>query len=89
MSIGFIVADDEWSTRNGMDMRELKRVQLFDVSPVTFPAYTATDVGVRAMQEYDGYKAEQRNKAEAAEKAAEKAKQQAKLKGLQTKFKNL
>lgn len=89
MSIGFIVEDDEWSTRNGMDMRELKRVQLFDVSPVTFPAYTATDVGVRAMQEYDGYKAEQRNKAEAAEKAAEKAKQQAKLKGLQTKFKNL
>lgn len=89
MSIGFIVEDDEWSTRNGMDMRELKRVQLFDVSPVTFPAYTATDVGVRAMQEYDGYKAEQRNKAEAAEKAAEKAKQQAKLKGLQIKFKNL
>ena len=89
MSIGFIVEDDEWSTRSGMDVRELKRVQLFDVSPVTFPAYTATDVGIRAMQEYDGYKAEQRNKENAAEKAAEKAKQQAKLKGLKTKFKNI
>ena len=39
---------------------ELRKVKLFDVSPVTFPAYTATDVGVRAMQEYEGYKAEQR-----------------------------
>lgn len=89
MSIGFIVVDDKWSTKDGMDVREIRKVQLFDVSPVTFPAYTATDVGVRAMQEYDGYKAEQRSKAEETEKAAEKAKQQARLKGLQTKFKNL
>lgn len=89
MSIGFIVEDDKWSTKDGMDVREIRKVQLFDVSPVTFPAYTATDVGVRAMQEYDGYKAEQRSKAEETEKAAERAKQQAKLKGLQTKFKNL
>lgn len=89
MSIGFVVEDDEWSTQDGMDVRELKRVQLFDVSPVTFPAYTATDVGIRAMQEYDGYKAEMRNKEDAAEKAAVKAKQQAKLKSLQTKFKNI
>ena len=89
MSIGFIVEDDKWSNKDGMDVREIRKVQLFDVSPVTFPAYTATDVGVRAMQEYDGYKAEQRSKAEETEKAAEKAKQQARLKGLQTKFKNL
>lgn len=89
MSIGFIVEDDKWSTKDGMDVREIRKVQLFDVSPVTFPAYTATDVGVRAMQEYDGYKAEQRSKAEETERAAEKAKQQARLKSLQTKFKNL
>lgn len=88
MSIGFIVEEDKWSTENGMDTREIRKVQLFDVSPVTFPAYTATDVGVRAMEEYNGYKAEQRSKAEAEERTAEKAKQQAKLKGLQTKFKN-
>ena len=88
MSIGFIVEEDKWSTEKGMDTREIRKVQLFDVSPVTFPAYTATDVGVRAMEEYNGYRAEQRNKAEAEERTAEKAKQQAKLKGLQTKFKN-
>lgn len=89
MSIGFVVEEDLWQTIDGVDVRELKKVTLFDVSPVTFPAYTATDVGVRAMQEYDGYKAEQRNKAEETEKAALKAKQQAKLKALQTKFKNI
>jgi len=86
MSIGFVVEEDDWRSENGIDIRELRKVRLFDVSPVTFPAYTATDVGVRAMKEYDGYKAEQRTKAEAAEKTAEKAKQQAKLKAMKTKF---
>ena len=37
MSIGFVVEDDEWRTENGMDVRELRKVKLFDVSPVTFP----------------------------------------------------
>ena len=87
MSIGFVVEDDEWSSKDGIDMRELKKVRLFDVSPVTFPAYTATDVGVRAMQEYDVYKTEQRKVAEETENAVKKAKQQEKLKNLQAKFK--
>lgn len=87
MSIGFVVEDDEWSSKDGIDTRELKKVRLFDVSPVTFPAYTATDVGVRAMQEYDVYKTEQRKVAEGTENAVKKAKQQEKLKKLQAKFK--
>lgn len=85
MSIGFIVEDDAWSTENGLDTREIKKVQLFDVSPVTFPAYTATDVGVRAMQEYEGYKQEQRSQAEAAT-AAERARTKARLKNIKTKI---
>lgn len=87
MSIGFVVEDDEWSSKDGIDTRELKKVRLFDVSPVTFPAYTATDVGVRAMQEYDVYKTEQRKVAEETGNAVKKAKQQEKLKNLQAKFK--
>ena len=58
MSIGFIVLDDAWGTNDGVDTREIKKVQLFDVSPVTFPAYAETDVGVRAMEEYKSYKKE-------------------------------
>jgi hypothetical protein len=89
MSIGFIVEEDEWSSEEDIDTRELRKVQLFDVSPVTFPAYTATDVGVRAMQEYDGYKSEKRSKEQAEQDTARKARDKARLGGLITKFKNL
>lgn len=89
MSIGFVVEEDKWSTEDGIDTRELRKVQLFDVSPVTFPAYTATDVGVRAMQEYDGYKAEQRSREQAEQESAKRAKEKAKLNGLKTKFRNI
>ena len=89
MSIGFIVEKDKCSTQDGIDVREIRKVKLYDVSPVTFPAYTATDVGVRAMQEYDGYKAEQRSKAEEQESAARRAKEQARLENLKMKFRNI
>lgn len=50
MSFGFQVVAEEW--REGEDgepdLRILKEVRLFDVSPVTFPAYTGTDVAVRS-----------------------------------------
>lgn len=51
MSFGFTVQDSEWRTENGRDVRVLKSVRLFDVSPVTFPAYTDTDVTVRSVWE--------------------------------------
>jgi uncharacterized protein len=46
-SFQFEVVDDDWRTEGGMEIRELIEVKLYDVSPVTFPAYTATDVQVR------------------------------------------
>jgi HK97 family phage prohead protease len=54
MSFGFRTLDDVWSTVDGMPHRMLKRVQLFDVSPVTFPAYPQTDAGVamRSLAEW-------------------------------------
>jgi len=82
MSIGFIVEKDKWSTEDGIDTREIRKVKLFDVSPVTFPAYTQTDVGVRAMEDYLGYK-------DGQEQEVLKAKNKEKLKALKTKFKNI
>ncbi len=83
MSFGFVVESDKWSTADGVDMRELLEVKLFDVSPVTFPAYTQTDAGVRA---HERYTAEVRQRAEATEKAArdafERQKQRNKLQKL-------
>lgn len=48
MSFGFRVVKDEWNKQNTkMPERTLLEVRLFDVSPVTFPAYPQTSVAVR------------------------------------------
>lgn len=51
MSFGFRTITDKWEKRDGEWLRTLKEVELFDVSPVTYPAYAATDIAVRSMQE--------------------------------------
>ncbi len=48
-SIGFISIDEEWSKENGVQLRKIQRVKLFDSSPVTFPAYPETDVQARSL----------------------------------------
>ncbi len=49
MSFGFRTIDDEWSTVDGGQRRKLKKAQLSDVSPVTFPAFAKTDVALRSL----------------------------------------
>ena len=41
-SFGFMVDSDEWSKQDGETVRTLTKVTLFDVSPVTYPAYPQT-----------------------------------------------
>jgi hypothetical protein len=57
-SFGFSVAKQKWSEepdpsdatgRSTMVVREVHAANLFDVSPVTYPAYTGTDVDNRAV----------------------------------------
>lgn len=49
MSFGFRVVKDEWRIlADGSEERDILEVQLIEVSPVTFPAYPQTSVGVRA-----------------------------------------
>jgi HK97 family phage prohead protease len=50
MSFAFLVEDEVWSRKDGMDIREITKVRLFDVSPVTFPAYSGTSISARAME---------------------------------------
>ncbi len=48
MSFSFIARTEEWSTdEDGVDVRTLIDVDLYDVSPVTFAAYKDTDIGLR------------------------------------------
>lgn len=49
MSFGFRCIKDNWTEDEFGPIRELIEVQLFDVSPVTFPAYPQTDVSARAI----------------------------------------
>src|SRR3990167_842668 len=56
-SFAFTVDDDEWeepkANKNDgtikMPLRRIKNVELFDVSPVTYPAYPQTSVSARAQ----------------------------------------
>jgi hypothetical protein len=48
MSFGFRVRRQEWDETGEILKRKILEVELFDVSPVTFPAYTETDVSVRS-----------------------------------------
>jgi HK97 family phage prohead protease len=58
MSFGFRTIEDSWDyTKEGAEAtRTLKKVQLQDVSPVTFPAYRATDVGCYRSLDLAGLK---------------------------------
>lgn len=54
MSFGFQTIEDSWTRgENGApDVRTLRKVRLFDVSVVTFPAYPDTDVAVRSHEAF-------------------------------------
>lgn len=59
MSFGFYTIKDEWEyvsdedwKAGGLDERELIECELFDVSPVTYPAYPQTDVALRTMERH-------------------------------------
>ena len=53
-SFGFTVEDDDWSEdEDGRVIRTIKKVGLLlDVSPVTYPAYQATDATMRSLEQF-------------------------------------
>lgn len=49
MSIMFSVVKDDWAgTRDGLPLRVISEIKLYDVSAVTFPAFEETDIGMRS-----------------------------------------
>lgn len=59
MSFMFRCTKDMWDVSDpAMAIRTVLEADLYEVSPVTFPAYPQTSVGVRSAQEvFDSYKA--------------------------------
>lgn len=53
-SFRFKTVTDNWHMQDGETIRDLIDVDLMDVSPVTFPAYEDTDMGVRALADSAG-----------------------------------
>lgn len=51
MSFAFMVLEDSWDLVDGEEVRTLLKVQLFDVSLVTYPAYPQTDASIRSVYE--------------------------------------
>ena len=54
-SFAFIVEDDSWEIKDGMNIRTINKVsRLYDVSAVTYPAYNeaSSSVALRSMQEW-------------------------------------
>ena len=62
MSFGFSTIQDRWTSEKTpegiwVDVRELLEVELFDVSVVTYPAYTQTEIALRSRDAWKGSKA--------------------------------
>jgi hypothetical protein len=54
-SFSFRCENDTWEKMpDGTILRTLLEVELFDVGPVTYPAYRAATVGVRSLSDYAG-----------------------------------
>lgn len=52
MSFGFVTREDSFETVGGDLVRTLHKVDLFDVSVVTFPAYPQTDAALRSLERW-------------------------------------
>ena len=79
MSIGFVVHEQKWENLNDdkkETIRTIIRASLFDVSPVTFPAFPDTSVAVRTIE---GLVQEERDTQEEIEREAEARKRRLRL----------
>lgn len=69
MSFGFIVKVDEWDFTDEKNViRTLVEVQLWDVSPVTFPAYPQTEIGVNARDIFSEFQTKREQELKLVEK---------------------
>jgi HK97 family phage prohead protease len=62
-SFGFLIGKDKWEERSGKAVRVISSFsKLYDVSPVTYPAYTDTQVALRSLETFQSSAVMQKNK---------------------------
>ena len=59
-SFAFVPESIEWKTEGERDVRTIKSVRLYDVGPVTFPAYGSTSTSLRSDGHNEVAKSEQK-----------------------------
>jgi len=71
-SFAFQAKEVEWRSEGETDIRVVQKANLFDVSPVTYPAYAATSTGVRAdeRKRLEDERDEYRNRVETEKRLA-------------------
>ena len=52
MSFAFIPTRQSWDDKEDMPKRMIEEAQLFDVSIVTTPAYSGTEIGLRSLEQF-------------------------------------
>jgi HK97 family phage prohead protease len=52
MSFAFRATVEEWDESGDMPLRTIKEVRLYDVSIVTEPAYSGTEIGLRGREQF-------------------------------------
>ena len=64
-SFAFVVEDDSWESRDGLNVRTINKVsRLYDVSSVTYPAYDAA--GSYALRSMEQWQEEEKKKLDAS-----------------------
>ena len=77
MSFAFIPEEQSWDESGNMPKRTIEKVSLYDVSIVTTPAYSGTEIGLRSLQEFKEAKKQikiEKEKSQAARRIRMKAK---------------
>ncbi len=52
MSFAFVPTRQSWDDKESMPVRTIEEVDLYDVSIVTTPAYSGTEIGLRSLEQF-------------------------------------
>lgn len=82
MSFGFEVMHDEWDDSGDIPLRTIHRVKLWEVSAVTWPAYSGTSIAMRSLEEARKAVRASNYRFARARVAERRARQEARFRGL-------
>ena len=52
VSLGMVVTKDKWSKQDDVYKRTILEAELWEISPVAFPAFPANEVQCRSLEKY-------------------------------------